>query len=100
MSNTAVAIEKFTPAPWVSEYDDNGFFYVGADGMPSPYIVATGGEGAADEANAKLIAAAPDMYKVLDRFSKAVFPNLTDNGESLVKLYQELARLVIKKATE
>lgn len=93
MSNTAVAIEKFTPAPWVSEYDDNGFFYVGADGMPSPYIAATGGEGAADEANAKLIAAAPDMYNAIKNYIAAV-----DAGE-IVDQFDAL-KAAIKKATE
>ena len=52
---------KWTPGPWSQHYDDNGFFYVHAERAPSPYVVATGNEGDVDRANARLIAAAPDL---------------------------------------
>jgi len=58
---------KFTPGPWTPQYDDNGFYLVDATQAPSPYIVATGGEGEADKANAYLIAAAPDLHDALER---------------------------------
>lgn len=95
MSNTVVVTEKFTPAPWASEYDDNGFFYVGADDMPSPYIAATGGEGAADEANAKLIAASPDLFAACKEFVRKV----EAGGAKSSKSYEQM-KAAIKKATE
>lgn len=56
----------FTPGPWRCDYDDNGFYYIfSAEEFMSPYIAATGGEGHLNEANARLIAAAPDMYEAL-----------------------------------
>lgn len=51
-----------TPRPWDTHYDDNGFFYIIADGAPSPYIAATGGEGETDKANAALIVRAVNNY--------------------------------------
>lgn len=56
---------EWTPGPWRSEYDDNGFFFVDAPNRPSPYVAATGGEGSENEANARLIAAAPDLLRAL-----------------------------------
>ena len=53
-----------------------------------------------EQANAKLIASAPDLLQTLERFSKAIFPNLTKEGEALLKIYQDLAKAAIKKATE
>lgn len=65
-------LAKATPGPWYLGYDDNGFYYVRAEGMPSPYIVATGGEGGIDEANALLAAHAPtDISRLLSALDSA-----------------------------
>lgn len=63
---------KHTPGPWTSQYDDNGFFFVTAAGQPSPYVAATGGEGGVDAANARLIAAAPDLLRVVSNLLVAL----------------------------
>ena len=55
------APKNITNGPWTAHYDDNGFYYIDAPKRPSPYIAATGSEGAENEDNAFLIAAAPDL---------------------------------------
>jgi len=78
------AAPKFTPGPWFVKYDDAG----GYDCMTSGYHVGpkngtnwletvvtvdtgTKGETETSSANARLIAAAPDFYAVLDVIANA-----------------------------
>lgn len=59
------ALRRPTATPWAGNYDDNGFYYVVGEGMPSPYVVATGGEGDADKANVALIVRAVNAHQDL-----------------------------------
>jgi hypothetical protein len=56
---------RATERPWRSFYDDNGFYYITADGAPSPYIAATGNEGDQAEADAELIVRAVNSHDSL-----------------------------------
>lgn len=61
---------KFTKGTWKRNYHANGCQYVSAKvGLNGSYSIAST-HGPDDVANAHLIAAAPDMYKMLERFSK------------------------------
>jgi hypothetical protein len=35
---------EWTKEPWRVEWDDNGFYHMQAEGRPSPYLFATGGD--------------------------------------------------------
>jgi hypothetical protein len=87
---------KTTPAPWEWEYDDNGFYYVHAKEMPSPYICATGGESSTDVQNIKLISAAPELLlalnAIIENFPREVLKDQLNED-------YELIENVIKKLT-
>ena len=55
---------KHTPGPWFSQYDDNGFYEIGSESVTFR-LAFTYGEGDTDEANARLIGAAPDLLEAL-----------------------------------
>ena len=57
-------MSKHTPGPWFSQYDDNGFYEIGSESVTFT-LAFTYGEGDTDEANARLIAAAPDLLEAL-----------------------------------
>jgi hypothetical protein len=57
-------MSKHTPGPWFSQYDDNGFYEIGSEAV-SLRLAFTHGEGDTDEANARLIAAAPELLEAL-----------------------------------
>jgi len=61
-----------TGLPWSAVYDDNGFFFVIADGAPSPYIVATGREGDTDKANSAYIVKACNAYPGLVALAREI----------------------------
>lgn len=86
-------MSNHTPAPWEASYDDNGFFVITATGMPSPYILATGGEGAVDECNAQLAAAAPEMLSIIEELSKSHWSDgaiWTDRINKAIQLLNKL----------
>ncbi len=57
---------KFTPGPWTIDWDDNGQWYVNIGGLSVSGNALQGDSGeCVESANARLIAAAPDMYLVL-----------------------------------
>ena len=58
-------MNKHTPGPWFSQYDDNGFYEIGSEAV-SLRLAFTFGEGDTDEANARLMAAAPDLLEALN----------------------------------
>ena len=58
-------MSKHSLGPWFSQYDDNGFYKIGSEAV-GLNIAFTFGEYDTDEANARLIAAAPDLLKVLE----------------------------------
>ena len=74
---------KFTQGEWnISKHGNNDSFGVYAEGQANDLAIVKGGneEGGEAEANAKLIAAAPDLLKALQmllsdiEFSKDVMP--------------------------
>lgn len=73
VGGTGMTRPAHTALPWTEHYDDNGFYYVVGEDMPSPYIVATGGEGDTNKANAALIVRAvnchDDLVKALEECS-------------------------------
>ena len=62
-------MSEHTPGPW-SESPDGSTIY-GVDGVPVARIAAAGRPGDARSANARLIAAAPDMLEALELFQAA-----------------------------
>lgn len=95
MNTTAnTTVEKFTPGPWHSENTDDG----------KTALIYQGKERIADvdldhnqdgEANAKLIAAAPDLYAACKEFIRKVETGEARSTESYVQM-----KAAIKKATE
>ena len=65
--------EKFTPGPWGYEYLEAFHWIFWADNDGDPFVVGyldDTGRPAEDEANAALIAAAPDMYEALEELQR------------------------------
>lgn len=99
---------QHTPGPWFSQYDDNGFYEIGSEAV-SLRIAFTYGEGEADEANTRLIAAAPDLLSVLSFILRGMdgghikcAPYLDfdpDAAELEIKHPAERIRAAIAKAT-
>lgn len=60
----------FTPGPWVVKYDKKGLPFIGVESDPWTYAgtVAT----VEQEANARLIAASPAMYEVLQELAESM----------------------------
>lgn len=79
-----------TPTPWTASYDDNGFYVVDAPGRPSPYIVATGGEGDADKANAALIVKAVNGRAAL----RAALEGLANEVSGLVAFEPDVRAVI------
>lgn len=73
-------IDCITPGPWNFSYDDNGFYFVTAEKMPSPYIVASGNEGDVDKANCIAISMVPKMLSLIKGLADAY---LQGNSEGL-----------------
>ena len=86
-----------TPGPWFAQYDDNGFYEIGSEAS-SLRLAFTYGEGETDEANARLIAAAPELlaalklYVLQDEFA-------TDYGYGVGGEAKKTAEAAIAKAT-
>jgi len=97
---------KHTPGPWKVKInahpttDGSSWGWVGQDKIRQldeiPGVNVTWEEGRASEANAKLIAAAPDMLKALE-FVREYF--LKNDRTPYQHLAYELINSVIKKAT-
>jgi len=96
-------MSKHTPGPWTAETHANGGFDVcgrGGHGAMSAYVVcARQAHELKHEthANARLIAAAPELLEALDRLaSKCVFPT---SGNDAFQEAVSHARSVLAKAT-
>lgn len=98
---------KHTPGPWFSQYDDNGFYEIGSEAV-TLRLAFTYGEGDTDEANARLIAAAPDLLEALRNLelgANTVNACYTRNPGNFAATLRDLreyaaaARAVIAKAT-
>ena len=85
---------KHTLGPWTAEpnYEDEGFFNVWRDEGGSGFTVA---EGIGVEANARLIAAAPDLLEALQAIERGLTNGQKERGET----FQTIARAAIAKAT-
>lgn len=90
---------KFTPGPWVIDagFDGSGNFnqywqvHDGSDAIVCSTMFCMAGN---KEANAHLIAAAPDLYEALSRIESIIegaFPNLND-GEAMRDARAALAK--------
>lgn len=96
MNTTAnTTVEKFTPGPWAN--DSRGEKLVGSNGKQvgvyGLYVYGSLQRTEETEANAKLIAAAPEMYEAIKNYIAAV-----EDGE-VVEQFDAL-KAAIKKATE
>lgn len=72
-------MSKHTPGPWLAKYDVNGFYEISGEAVATPIPTASGvktfmlqtrvaftyEEGEIDEANARLIASAPELLEAL-----------------------------------
>lgn len=92
-------MSKHTLGPWFSQYDDNGFYEIGSEAVAFR-MAFTYGEGDTDEANARLIAAAPELLEALERMLHSFSPHPCENTEKWREEYDacELARAAIAKA--
>lgn len=94
-------MSKYTPGPWhVAERDDDGdvLYTVEADNLPVAYIYRK----AEREANARLIAAAPEMLEALKELTAWDLENLPGEvslGFSGIEKDIALAKAAIAKAT-
>ena len=70
MNDTKEKHATHTPGPWVVKHDKKGLPFIGVASDPWTYpgTVAT----VEDEANARLIAAAPAMYEVLQELEESM----------------------------
>lgn len=90
-----------TPGPWeaVGDRDDEGIMIVqSATGGEVCDIVSTLGYAEADEANARLIAAAPDLLEALVDFVEQVEAYDRLHGANSCAISPDAARLAIAKA--
>lgn len=94
-------MSKHTPGPWTAEYDDYGdevWFGGRGAGMwtihgPNCYL------GGQSEANARLIAAAPELLAMLIQLRDEWFkPRYGHNDVGLASLLRDKIRAVIAKA--
>ena len=104
-------MNKHTPGPWIAKYmratTGENEYWICFDAFAS---IACVRHGADDEeyggheslvANANLIAAAPEMYSIIERldyFSEALIHKEYEVGSETIKELVELAKSVLKKA--
>lgn len=72
-------MSKHTPGPWVSiRYLDSRFYELGSNEFHAR-LAFTHGEGDTDEANMRLIAAAPDLLEALENLADYIDERAGDN---------------------
>ena len=91
----------FTPGPWITVHqpEDGGAFHI--DSYAGLHIAQTIGGLVGEQANACLIAAAPDLYAALDRINVAACyasEEDTDAREAVLLHIGELAHAALAKA--
>lgn len=87
-----------TPGPW--RIDQNHGHYVVCD--HAPLVVAVCGSSLTQETretNARLIAAAPDMFEALRFFACIDFDNFTEHDEALLESVRAEAAAALAKAS-
>jgi hypothetical protein len=100
-------MSKHTPGPWSVDAEDVDLFaqethriWINADGMHICYV--DGPRNPERNANARLIAAAPDLLEAFDRVQDAI-QNFLEEGlrptESVMRFWQADVRAAIAKAT-
>jgi len=93
--------EKFTPGPWKVQRTNQGVFIEGNVEKPIGYLaqvrgIYRDGNRVMEDANAALIAAAPDMYEALENLLEA----WDEWGvSSFPDPFADMARAALKKAT-
>jgi hypothetical protein len=80
-------VSKHTPGPWASVHDADGDYLIMSP-ESGRFIAVTYTDAEQDEANARLIAAAPEMLEALER----ILPSLQGTGHA------NTVRAVIRKA--
>jgi hypothetical protein len=90
-----------TPGPWRAGSHPMNEAEVFADELDGERIAECYGAGDADQANALLIAAAPELLEALERMAGAFVPHPRDDTEGWREEHEacELARAAIAKAT-
>jgi hypothetical protein len=63
-------MSQHTPAPWKALIEDDEIRVVEDDNLPGYSVIATIDDNREGEANAHLIAAAPEMYEALKAFAE------------------------------
>lgn len=70
-----------TPGPWIVRYVIDGYYEIGPDDNRFRPVARTFGEEPEDEANARQIAAAPEMFKIL----KAIAEQFNEGAQQVYK---------------
>ena len=98
-------VSAFTPGPWtVEHYGDGDSLVLHSDGNTRVCFMATPGSSPrvfpTIEANARLIAAAPDLYEALTAMEaeKADYMRLNNLGDPAKEHTNKMARAAIAKA--
>lgn len=89
---------QHTPGPWRYEYDDNGFFEITSE-VIARRVAFTQRQGDTDEANARLIAAAPELLDVMHWWLQQMADDACDDMGKLLDDMSKKARAAIAKAT-
>lgn len=108
-----MSVEKFTPGPWVARIEDHSFCDTGD--VVTSFTVATEGAGKYDcfaevftrnddiyeaAANTRLIAAAPELYDILEHYLGLIQKANDGDTVSEQKIFEQAADIekVLKKA--
>jgi len=94
MNDTKEKRATFTPGPWKVKYDNQGYPYVGVESDPHAYqgTVATVNQ----RRDARLIAAAPELYAQCKLFEKCL-TYLINSGDSGADLERDNLRAILDK---
>jgi hypothetical protein len=91
---------KHTPGPWTQYRDSRGYVRIQSNvqGGPVAFIEEMNNTGGTeqDHANARLIAAAPELLEALERITRVASVELTGRRDDVL----EQARAAIAKATQ
>jgi hypothetical protein len=89
-------MSQHTPAPWKALIEDDEIRVVEDDNLPGYSVIATIDDNREGEANAHLIAAAPEMYEAL----KAALADeeAYERGERVISAWKSIALAAIAKS--
>jgi len=88
MNDTKEKHATFTPGPWVVKYDKKGLPFIGVASDPWVYpgTVAT----VEQEKDARLIAAAPEMYEMLKELEGGLLARARYKGSKTIDIIREV----------